>query len=111
VTNKPQAFADVLLERTGLAGHFEFTIGGDVLPRGKPDPMQLHHVCEHFGMAPSQMVAIGDSLNDAQAARAAGMPVMIVPYGYNEGRPASSIDADAIVDDLLDAAGRIEAAG
>lgn len=111
VTNKPQAFADVLLERTGLAAHFELTIGGDVLPRGKPDPMQLHHVCEQFGMAPSQMVAIGDSLNDAQAARAAGMPVMIVPYGYNEGRPASSIDADAIVADLLDAAGRIEAAG
>ena len=109
VTNKPQAFVDVLLARAGLAGYFELTIGGDVLPRSKPDPMQLHHVCERFGMAPSQMVAIGDSLNDAQAARAAGMPVMIVPYGYNEGRPADSIDADAVVADLLDAAARIVA--
>jgi len=108
VTNKPQAFVDVLLARAGLAGYFELTIGGDVLPRSKPDPMQLHHVCERFGMAPSQMVAIGDSLNDAQAARAAGMPVMIVPYGYNEGRPVSTIDADAVVGTLLEAAGRID---
>lgn len=109
VTNKPQAFADVLLARTGLAAHFEFVIGGDVLPRAKPDPMQLHHACELFGLRTSQMVAIGDSLNDAQAARAAGIPVMIVPYGYNEGRPVSTIDADAVVADLLEAAMRIEA--
>ncbi len=109
VTNKPQVFADALLERTGLAAQFEFVIGGDVLPRNKPDPMQLHHACERLGLAPSQMVAIGDSLNDAQAARAAGMPVMIVPYGYNEGLPVSAIDADAVVADLLEAAARIEA--
>lgn len=107
VTNKPQAFADALLVRTGLARHFELTVGGDALPRRKPDPMQLQHVCARFGLAPSQMVVIGDSLNDAQAARAAGMPVMVVPYGYNEGRPADTIDADAIVDTLLDAAQRI----
>ncbi|MCO5098126.1 MAG: phosphoglycolate phosphatase [Burkholderiaceae bacterium] len=110
VTNKPQAFADALLERTGLAGHFEFVIGGDVLPRGKPDPMQLHHVCERLGLPPSRMVAIGDSLNDAQAARAAGIPVLIVPYGYNEGLPVGTIDADGIVADLLEAAQRIDAA-
>ncbi|RPH65789.1 MAG: phosphoglycolate phosphatase, partial [Burkholderiales bacterium] len=101
VTNKPQQFADVLLARTGLGEHFELTIGGDALPRGKPDPMQLRHVCERFGLAPSEMIAIGDSLNDALAARAAGIPVMIVPYGYNEGRPVSTIDADAIVSTLL----------
>jgi len=108
VTNKPQAFADTLLARTGLAAQFEFVIGGDVLPRGKPDPMQLHHACELLGLGPPQMVAIGDSLNDAQAARAAGMPVMIVPYGYNEGLPVSTIDADAVVADLLEAATCIE---
>lgn len=111
VTNKPQAFAESLMVRTGLSRHFELTVGGDVLPRRKPDPMQLLHVCERFGLAPSRMVAIGDSLNDAQAARAAGMPVMVVPYGYNEGRPADTIDADQIVATLLDAAQRIVADG
>ena len=109
VTNKPQAFAETLLERTGLAAHFEFTVGGGAVPRGKPDPMPLEYACARFGIAPAQMVMIGDSLNDALAARAAGMPVMIVPYGYNEGRPADSIDADAVVADLLDAAARIAA--
>lgn len=108
VTNKPQSFADALLARTGLARHFELTLGGDALPRRKPDPMPLHHVARHFGLDPSCMVAIGDSLNDAQAARAAGMPVMVVPYGYNEGRPADSIDADAVVATLLEAAQRID---
>ncbi|MCC7059809.1 MAG: phosphoglycolate phosphatase [Burkholderiaceae bacterium] len=109
VTNKPQRFADVLLARTGLADRFELILGGDALPRRKPDPLPLLQVAERFGLPPSRMVAIGDSLNDAQAARAAGMAVMVVPYGYNEGRPASSIGADAIVQTLFEAAARIDA--
>ncbi len=110
VTNKPQAFAEALLERTGLARHFELTVGGGAVARGKPDPMPLEHACARFGIAPSQMVMIGDSVNDALSARAAGMPVIIVPYGYNEGHPVAAIDADAFVGTLLEAAGRIEAA-
>ncbi len=109
VTNKPQAFTDTLLARTGLAGYFALVLGGDALPRRKPDPMPLLHVGARFGAAPDRVVVIGDSLNDAQAARAAGMPMLAVPYGYNEGRPASAIGADAVVADLLEAAGRIEA--
>ena len=66
--------------------------------------MPLLHVCERFGIAPGQMIAIGDSANDAQAARAAGIPVLILPYGYNEGRPAESIDADGVVASLAAAA-------
>lgn len=75
-------------------------LGGDALPRKKPDPMPLLHACERFGVAPAEALMIGDSTNDAQAARAAAMPVFIVPYGYNEGRDPRSIDADAIVDSL-----------
>ena len=52
-------------------------------------------------------MAIGDSLNDAIAARAAGMAVFIVPYGYNEGAPVQALDVDAIVDSLSEAAGLI----
>ena len=43
---------------------------------------------------------VGDSLNDAQAARAAHMPVVMLPYGYNEGRPLDSVDADATIEGL-----------
>lgn len=102
VTNKPQAFSESLLAAKGLAPWFDLIVGGDLLPRRKPDPLPMLHVCERFGIAPGRMIAIGDSDNDAAAARAAGMPVLVVPYGYNEGRPAESIDADGIVASLAE---------
>jgi len=108
VTNKPSAFTGPLLEKCGIAGFFELVICGDTLARRKPDPLPMLHVCEVFGMEPAQVVAIGDSLNDALAARAAGIPVLAVPYGYNEGHDVRSLDVDAIVSSLLEAAGLIE---
>jgi phosphoglycolate phosphatase len=109
VTNKPQAFADPLLERCGMRGDFELVLGGDALPRRKPDPMPMLHAAAALGAAPREAVAIGDSVNDALAARAAGMAVLAVPYGYNEGRDVRSLDVDGIVGSLLEAAARIEA--
>ena len=108
VTNKPAGFTLPLLERTGLAGFFELIVSGDTLPQRKPDPAPMRHVAERFGLRCDQVVAIGDSVNDARAARAAGMPVLAVPYGYNEGRPIESLDVDGIVASLLEAADRIE---
>jgi len=104
VTNKPIDFALPLLEKTGLSGYFEVVYGGDSLPKKKPDPYPLLQVCEDFGLAPAQVVAIGDSSNDAQAARAAGCMVLNVPYGYNHGQPIQAVDSDGIVLTLLDAA-------
>lgn len=104
VTNKPQVFTDQLLAATGLDTEFELVLGGDALERKKPDPLPLLHVCQRFGVAPVEVVAIGDSVNDALAARAAGMPVLAVPYGYNEGRDVATLDVDAIVATLLEAA-------
>ena len=108
VTNKPQAYADPLLERCGLRGFFECVLGGDALPARKPDPMPLQQVAIDFGLPCAECVAIGDSVNDALAARAAGMAVLAVPYGYNEGRPVESLDVDGIVETLLEAALRID---
>ena len=110
VTNKPQAFADPLLERCGMRADFAFVLGGDALERRKPDPLPMIHAARRLGVAPGRVVAIGDSLNDAQAARAAGMPVLAVPYGYNEGRDVRSLDVDAIVDSLEHAASMIDLA-
>jgi phosphoglycolate phosphatase len=53
-----------------------------------------------LGTAPQRTLMIGDSSNDAQAARAAGCPVLLVTYGYNHGEPIRSVDADAFVDSL-----------
>jgi phosphoglycolate phosphatase len=102
VTNKAGAFTLPLLERMGLAPFFEQTVSGDTLARKKPDPIQLLHVCNEFGIAPARMLMIGDSGNDALAARAAGCPVFCVSYGYNEGHDVHSLDVDAIVGALTD---------
>ena len=104
VTNKPIAFATPLLAQKGLAGFFEVVYGGDSLARKKPDPMPLLQVCADFDLAPGQVVAIGDSSNDAEAARAAGCFVLTVPYGYNHGQSIHDTDSDGIVSSLLEAA-------
>ncbi|MBY4898254.1 phosphoglycolate phosphatase [Cupriavidus sp. AU9028] len=104
VTNKPHAFTDPLLARTGLGQYFELVYGGDAFPFRKPDPHPLLKVAEAFRLEPQAMVAIGDSENDALAARAAGMGVLLVPYGYNHGNPVQGVDADGIVDSLVQAA-------
>lgn len=109
VTNKPIAMALPLLEKTGLRDFFEVVYGGDSLPKKKPDPLPMLQVCADFKLEPSQVVAIGDSSNDAQAARAAGCRVLNVPYGYNHGESIQDVDSDGIVDSLLDAADLIEA--
>lgn len=107
VTNKPLAFAVPLLEKKGLSGFFEIVYGGDSFPRKKPDPMPLLQVCEDFALTPAQVVAIGDSSNDAQAARAAGCRVLNVPYGYNHGESIHDVDSDGIVSTLVEAAQQI----
>jgi phosphoglycolate phosphatase len=104
VTNKPISFATPLLKLKGLDSYFDVVYGGDSLPRKKPDPLPLQTVCRDFGLQPAQVVAIGDSSNDAQAARAAGCPVLTVPYGYNHGQAIHETDSDGIVDTLLIAA-------
>jgi phosphoglycolate phosphatase len=104
VTNKPYQFSIKLLEQKGLLADMEFVLGGDSLPKRKPDPMPILAACERFGLPPHQVLAIGDSINDALAARRAGVPVFAVPYGYNEGKGVESLDVDAIVATLQAAA-------
>ncbi|MBI3903286.1 MAG: phosphoglycolate phosphatase [Nitrosomonadales bacterium] len=109
VTNKPLAFARPLLAKMQLTGYFDVVYGGDSFAKKKPDPMPLLQVCADFALAPQQVVAIGDSSNDALAARAAGCRVLNVPYGYNHGQPIQEVDSDGIVETLLDAAHLISA--
>ena len=100
LTNKPTAFALPLLRQKGLDGFFTFVFGGDAFERRKPDPLPLIKTCEALGTAPAQTLMVGDSSNDARAARAAGCPVVLVSYGYNHGEPVTGVDADGVVDRL-----------
>jgi phosphoglycolate phosphatase len=97
VTNKSSGFSVVLLQQLGLAGFFACIVGGDTLLQKKPEPEPLLHACRALGVSPAQTLMIGDSGNDALAARRAGMPVLLVTYGYNEGVAVDSIDCDGLL--------------
>ena len=102
LTNKPLAFAQDLLKAKALDGYFSQVFGGDSFERKKPDPMPLIKTCEVLGTQPTQTLMVGDSSNDAQAAHAAGCPVVLVTYGYNHGEPIRDVKAHAWVDSLAD---------
>jgi phosphoglycolate phosphatase len=95
LTNKPTAFARQLLEAKGLVQHFDHVFGGDAFERKKPDPLPLLKTCEALRSEPGRTLMIGDSSNDAQAARAAGCEVLLVTYGYNHGHPIQDVPATA----------------
>ncbi|MDB5744093.1 MAG: phosphoglycolate phosphatase [Polaromonas sp.] len=104
LTNKPVGFARSLLKRKGLDGFFAEVFGGDSFERKKPDPLPLRKACAFLGTAPERTLMVGDSSNDARAARAAGCPVLLVTYGYNHGEPVRAVDADGFVDSLAELA-------
>ncbi|MGE4369511.1 MAG: phosphoglycolate phosphatase [Burkholderiaceae bacterium] len=104
VTNKPTEFTLPLLQKTGISALFDAVVCGDTCDEKKPHPMPFLHACTLLKTSVNQAVAIGDSVNDALAARAAGVAVLAVPYGYNEGRSVHELDVDAIVDSVFDAA-------
>lgn len=104
VTNKPLAFAQPLLQQFGLAPYLQLVYGGDSWPRKKPDPQPLLQACAELTLPAAQVLMLGDSGNDAAAARAAGCPVWLLPYGYNHGESVQQTDSDGIVNTLLEAA-------
>ncbi|TFH10321.1 MAG: phosphoglycolate phosphatase [Nitrosomonadales bacterium] len=103
ITNKSEAFTLPLLHATRLLNYFDIILSGDSLPKKKPDPMPLQHACKFFGILSHEMLLIGDSINDTEAARAAGCYIFCVPYGYNEGRDVLELDCDAVISSIYDA--------
>jgi phosphoglycolate phosphatase len=102
LTNKPLSFAQGLLKTKGLDGYFDQVFGGDSFERKKPDPLPLLKTCEALGTAPAQTLMVGDSQNDALAARAAGCLVALVTYGYNHGEPIEQAPHDWLLNSLID---------
>jgi len=100
VTNKPRALAAPLLTLTGLAPYLDVLVAGDALARMKPDPEPLRHACRLLGVDPALGVLVGDSPVDVAAARAAGIAVCVVRYGYAGPGGAAALGADALVDSM-----------
>ncbi len=97
-TNKPQALALALLDALDLRRHFAAVVGADAAPEKKPHPAHLRAVFERLG-GDGPAVMIGDSETDVAAARAFGIPVIAVDYGYS-AIPPSELGADALIADL-----------
>ncbi len=97
VTNKTDAFTRPLLAGLGVLDLFDEVICGDTLERKKPDPLPLSYCAERFGIVPARLLMVGDSQTDTLCARAAGCPVVCVPFGYRSGMELHELDCDAIV--------------
>ena len=102
LTNKPGTFTLPILEALNLDHFFEQVVTGDSLSVKKPDPMPLYHIFDHMGVPVSSGVMVGDSISDIHAAQAAGMPVICVSYGYNQGLDLTKANPDAIIDSFAD---------
>jgi len=102
VTNKARQLALDTLTRAGLGAELQLVVGGDSCARRKPDPEPLLYACGQLGVAATAALMVGDSVNDVLAARAAGMPVLCVPYGYNEGVDPRTLACDGFVENLTE---------
>lgn len=103
ITNKVARYTEPLLQGLGLSEYFEIVLSGDSLPEKKPHPMPLLHAAKFFDVPVAQVLLIGDSINDAIAARAAGCPIFCVPYGYNHGESVDGLDIDKVISNLSEA--------
>ncbi len=96
-TNKAQAATELVLKKTGLDRLLDHVVGFDLAPVPKPDAAHVLTALAPLG-APASAVMVGDSANDLKAGKAAGLPVVLVTYGY--GTPAALAAADATIDDF-----------
>jgi phosphoglycolate phosphatase len=105
-TNKPIAVTRQIVNVLDISGYFRSIVGGDSTNAKKPHPLPLQTCLEELGTRPENAVMIGDSGADVGSARAAGVPVILVPDGYT-GAPAVSLGADFVVGSLSDIPGSI----
>jgi phosphoglycolate phosphatase len=108
-TNKAERLTHLLLDALGWRGRFDAVVGGDTLPVRKPDPAPLFEAVARAGSGRAAFV--GDSITDADTARAARLPFVAVSFGFSD-RPVAALGADAVIDrydDLLPALGRLAA--
>lgn len=98
-TNKPASLTHALLDALGWTGRFAAVVSGDSFPYRKPDPRMLLETIARAGGG--RAVLVGDSITDADTAKAAGLPFVAVSFGFSD-RPASELGADAVIDDYAE---------
>ena len=102
VTNKPELPARAIVDHLGMTHYFADVIGGDRFEERKPHPRQLLHCVEQYAQSKDQVLMIGDSSNDVEAARRAGIDCVVVSYGYNHGENILDCQPQQVVDNLCE---------
>lgn len=100
LTNKPSQFVPDILKHHQISHYFSDIIGGDTYPHKKPDPHALFELAKKYHLQTENILMVGDSKNDIQAAKSAGCFSLGLTYGYNHGKPISSSHPDYIADNL-----------
>jgi len=100
LTNKPSQFVPGVLEQHKIAEYFCKVLGGDAFAAKKPDPMALNWLQAKYQLQPQQILMVGDSKHDIQAAKNSGCMSFGLTYGYNHGEPISDSEPDYVADDL-----------
>ena len=98
-TNKMERLSNILLEKLNVLHMFDYLVGGDSLIRSKPDPYPLLNICEKLNTEISDSIMIGDSATDLNAGKDAGMPVVLVSYGYTDNKDIYN-EADLVINDF-----------
>ncbi len=102
VTNKPEHLAKGILDILQLSPYFKMVVGGDSLAERKPHPLPLLHCVQAQNTTTSATLMIGDSSNDVEAARRAGIDCIVVSYGYNHGESIYDCQPQQVVDRLVE---------
>ena len=98
-TNKMERLSNILLEKLNVLHMFDYLVGGDSLSKSKPDPFPLLNICEKLNTEISDSIMIGDSITDLNAGKGAGMPVVLVSYGYTDNKDIYN-EADLVINDF-----------
>jgi phosphoglycolate phosphatase len=100
VTNKEGRYTRVVLNAHALGSLFHLVVSGDTLPSKKPNPAGVALALAQFDVVPQRALFVGDSSIDAATARAAGVPVWLLPYGYNMGQAVEACAPDRVISDV-----------
>ena len=98
-TNKMERLSNILLEKLNVLHMFDYLVGGDSLSKSKPDPFPLLNICEKLNTEISDSIMMGDSVTDLNAGKGAGMPVVLVSYGYTDNKDIYN-KADLVINDF-----------
>lgn len=102
VTNKPEQPARMIVDSLGLSEYFIDVVGGDRFEERKPHPRQLLFCMQQYQVAPAKTLMIGDSSNDVEAAKRAGIDCIVVSYGYNHGEDIHACQPQQVIDDFTE---------